>query len=145
MTDIPIKERGILIVGSPFDAKLEALKRKAGVDTVVFVDGPVPESTIEINSVKYRKVDNKKFNGMEIKSVTIDEIMGSRYSIPITNMYRDRKPKERKAPKDIDVIAEFTLIQQKKSKLSRFERDWVVKMFNKSFVKAEQGNNEENL
>lgn len=138
MTDLTPKEKGILVVGSPLASTLKALREKTGIDNILVVSNPDMGDTIEINGIKYQKIPNKKFSGQGIKSGTIDELMGSMYSIPITNRYDQSPPKERRISKDIDIIEEFKLIQSKKSKLSRYERDWVVKQFNKSFVKLEQ-------
>lgn len=38
---------------------------------------------------------------------------------------------------DVDLVEEFGLIEQKKSKLSRWERDQVVRMFNQNYKKVD--------
>jgi len=39
----------------------------------------------------------------------------------------------RSLPSNIDIVKEFELIQQKKSALSKWERDQVVRIFNQNF------------
>lgn len=41
-------------------------------------------------------------------------------------------------PKGIDIVQEFELIQQKKSKLSRWQRDMIERIFNTVYKKADQ-------
>jgi hypothetical protein len=41
-------------------------------------------------------------------------------------------------PKGIDIVQEFELIQQKKSKLSRWQRDMIERIFNSIYKKADQ-------
>lgn len=55
----------------------------------------------------------------------------SMYSI--NNPYY-KKPRERP---NINLIEEYELIQQKKSKLSRSDRDWVEYQFHRNFIKVE--------
>lgn len=44
-------------------------------------------------------------------------------------------PKNSEKQLDIDIIKEYGLIQQKKSNLTRSQRDWVVYRFNKLYTK----------
>ena len=48
-------------------------------------------------------------------------------------IYGDKKEKVR--PK-VNILTEFELIQQKKSKLSKSNRDWVEYMFHKNFIEV---------
>jgi hypothetical protein len=41
-------------------------------------------------------------------------------------------------PKGIDIVQEFELIQQKKSKLSRWQRDMIERIFNTVYKKADK-------
>lgn len=52
---------------------------------------------------------------------------------PIHNPYYN-KPRKRPA---VNLIEEYELIQQKKSKLSKSDRDWVEDQFHKNFIKVE--------
>lgn len=45
---------------------------------------------------------------------------------------------ERKLPQGTDIVQEFNLIQQKKSRLSRWERDTVVRIFHQNFRPVKQ-------
>lgn len=42
------------------------------------------------------------------------------------------------SPPNVNIITEFELIQQKKSNLSKSQRDWVVSQFNKRFELIQQ-------
>jgi hypothetical protein len=48
---------------------------------------------------------------------------------PIPDIFAPRPPYERIRP-NVDIIAEHALIQQKKSKLSRSDREWVIQTYN---------------
>lgn len=81
---------------------------------------------IEINGLKYRQKEQPERKPMS-KRMTAMLMMASAFSSldPYT-----KKPKQ---TPQIDIVKEYGLIQQKKSKLSRSQRDWVVKQFEKSF------------
>jgi hypothetical protein len=63
-------------------------------------------------------------------------------STPIVNPYAPKKDKTesflKRLPKGIDIVQEFELIQQKKSKLSRWQRDMIERIFNSIYKKADQ-------
>lgn len=48
----------------------------------------------------------------------------------------DTGPRKREKVLRVDIVSEYELILQKKSKLSRSERDLVVRQFNKTFKKV---------
>ena len=84
-------------------------------------------NTIEINGKTYEAIERKKSDGsMSHVSRMLMAAMPFMAMEWGTN-YR------RELPKDINVITEFELIEQKKSKLSRWEREQVVHTFNKHF------------
>ena len=61
---------------------------------------------------------------------------------PIVNRYDQKQDKTeailKRLPKGIDIVQEFELIQQKKSKLSRWQRDMIERIFNSIYKKADQ-------
>jgi hypothetical protein len=63
-------------------------------------------------------------------------------STPIVNRYDQKQDQTerflRRLPKGIDIVQEFELIQQKKSKLSRWQRDMIERIFNSIYKKADQ-------
>lgn len=62
--------------------------------------------------------------------------------IAVPEPYDETKRKINKVinrlPKGIDIVQEFELIKQKKSKLSRWQRDMIERIFNSIYKKADQ-------
>lgn len=86
--------------------------------------------TISINGVDYieRELTGKPNTNM---SAYTSAMLTLYASMAMFNPYQNKILKGEK-PK-VNIIQEFELIQQKKSKLSRSEREWVIKQFNKRF------------
>lgn len=85
--------------------------------------------TIEINGKKYYpnspEASSKKFTNMAIGLAAITALMSAEmYGV---NTYI------RKLRPNIDVVKEFGLIELKQSSLSKWERDEVVRIFNKHY------------
>lgn len=74
---------------------------------------------VEVNGIKYTQKEQpkKRLNPM---------IMGMIYGG--LNFINKERPK-------VDIVKEYGLIQEKKSNLSRSNRDWVVSQFEKNFTK----------
>ena len=89
----------------------------------------------EINGKTYEKIvkdpQQKKSHG---SSRMMSMLMP--YMMMASMMYGGGSAKEKSRP-DVDIVEEFALIQQKKSKLSKSERDWVEKMFHKNFKEVQ--------
>jgi UDP-N-acetylmuramoylalanine-D-glutamate ligase len=84
---------------------------------------------LEINGVRYAEIEKqpkKQMSSSMAKVLMMATMFGA--------MGGNEVSKTRKRP-SVDLIKEFELIQQKKSKLSRNDRDWVVFQFNKRFKK----------
>ena len=87
---------------------------------------------IEVNGVKYERIIHEKKESkpmsktlaaammMTLPYTMYDGLGGSNYNRPLPN---------------VDIVEEFGLIEQKKSKLSRWERDQVVRIFNNNYKK----------
>jgi len=75
---------------------------------------------IEVNGVKYRQVVHKK--------PPMPKIL-----LPL--MFMAGFSSRRKETHDVNIVEEYGLIQQKKSRLSKSQRDWVVAQFEYNFVK----------
>jgi hypothetical protein len=79
---------------------------------------------------------------LAIKEKQGDNIAFEQPSTPIINPYQKQDSQTERflnrLPKGIDIVQEFELIQQKKSKLSRWQRDTIEKIFNTVYKKAEQ-------
>lgn len=74
---------------------------------------------IEINGLKYRQRDQVLSRSRNVgRMAAMIEAMGMMKSQKTLN---------------VNIIEEFRLIQEKKCKLSRKNRDWVVYQFNRNF------------
>ena len=83
---------------------------------------------LEINGIRYAEIEKQpKPKGTPYVNKMI--MLAAMLSSTIEN---EAGGTPRKRP-SVDLIKEFELIQQKKSKLSRNDRDWVVFQFNKRF------------
>lgn len=83
---------------------------------------------LEINGIRYAEIEKQPKKQMS-SSVAKVVMMATMFSGMTGN---GSGGGTRKRP-SVDLIKEFELIQQKKSKLSRNDRDWVVFQFNKRF------------
>lgn len=115
------EKKTVAIIGNPYVGAKQVLKE---VDSsfVIF-----DNEKITINGVAYIEREQKKKYPKSFAEIAIDnavvDYMSSHYS--------------RKLSKDIIIELEFALIQLKKSKLSKWERDEVVFQFNKKYKKIE--------
>jgi len=75
---------------------------------------------IEINGLKYRQKETKKPSKNFVKLVSMAQIFGG-LKLPNSNI------------KGVNIVQEFRLIQEKKSKLSRAQRDSVIYQFNRHY------------
>ena len=75
---------------------------------------------IEINGLKYRQKETKKTSKNFVKLVSMAQIFGG-LKLPNSNI------------EGVNIVEEFKLIQEKKSKLSRKDREWVVFQFNRHY------------
>jgi hypothetical protein len=84
---------------------------------------------IEINGVKYQQKEQPKRKPM---SKTMAALLMMASAFGSLDPYA-KKPK--KTPQ-VDIVKEYGLIQQKKSNLSKSQRDWVVWQFEKHFERV---------
>ena len=75
---------------------------------------------IEINGLKYRKKETRKPSKNFVKLASMAQIFGG-LKLPNSNI------------EGVNIVDEFRLIQEKKSKLSRKDREWVVFQFNRHY------------
>lgn len=80
---------------------------------------------LEINGIKYKKRESPKLSKGVTKLVMMATMFGGL-------KFGDSKLD------DIDVVEEFKLIQDKKSTLSRAQRDSVIYQFNRNYIKVEE-------
>ena len=85
--------------------------------------------TLLINGIRYKK---KEINKPEGRRGLLTALMTN--AMAYVNPYSlNDPPVERKRP-TVNIEKEFELIGQKKSTLSRSDRDWVVHQFNKIYI-----------
>lgn len=86
---------------------------------------------VEINGIKYQKIPEspKRFS----KSLT-PMLMGMMLMAEMAMPEYYGGVKKKKETPHVNIIEEYGLIQQKKSNLSRSQREWVVKVFNENFT-----------
>jgi hypothetical protein len=91
------------------------------------------------NQIEIAEEQGKSLLALQQRQAVIDS---TRVTLPYKNPYQDENDTTRKMlkrlPKGIDIIQEFELIQQKKSKLSRWQRDMIERIFNSIYKKADQ-------
>jgi hypothetical protein len=85
--------------------------------------------TIPVNGVTYEPIKTKPSTN---RHSTIEESM---IYLPYVNMFGETKS-ERKLSNKIDIIKEYGLIENKQSKLSKWEREMVVKKFLNTYRKV---------
>lgn len=85
---------------------------------------------IEIDGLKYRQIEQNNAQTLR-KSKMATMIMGMAMMFTAQgNIGSSRR--QRETPK-VNIVEEFKLIHEKKSKLSRKDRDWVVAQFHRNF------------
>lgn len=83
-------------------------------------------NTITINDIQYieRPIRKNKSNMAFLASMMI----------AVTEMSFAKTGSLKGKPPEVNIISEFELIQEKKSKLSKSEREYVIRMFNQKFM-----------
>ena len=101
---------------------------------IILIDDSNPMETVNINGVNYEKIElNRNSNRAYSRIVQIAAMAAS---FGAMDMYGNQY--ERKLPEGINIVKEFELIQQKKSRLSKWERDAVEVVFNRNYKKVKQ-------
>jgi len=85
---------------------------------------------IDINGLKYRQKEQNnqqttRQSRMSVMLMGMAMMFGAQGSIGTSK-------RQRETPK-VNIVEEFKLIQEKKSKLSRKDRDWIVFQFNRYY------------
>ena len=92
---------------------------------------PIETFDVEISGVKYRRIKKEKPSP---KYMDLSEILQSDVYTPYLNELSSLSSNRNKLPMPkINIETEFILIQCKKSKLTKREREWVVSQFNKLY------------
>ncbi|WP_424002517.1 hypothetical protein [Maribacter sp. IgM3_T14_3] len=107
----------------------KALANKCNIPIVIgSTDKQAQTMELEINGIRYAEIEKQPKKQMS-RSMTRVMMMAAMFDGMAGN---GSGGGTRKRP-NVDLIKEFELIQQKKSKLPRNDRDWVVFQFNKRF------------
>lgn len=94
--------------------------------------------TFEINGVKYqRKPEIKPKQYSRTMSKVLAMSMMASAMCPDMGYGMGYGGNEPERP-NVDIIKEYELIQQKKSMLSKSNRDWVERCFENNFIKVEE-------
>ncbi len=124
-------------IGHGKDAVVQALKHK-GVD-VVIVNDIEPDESFELNGVKYApiKTERRKHKHVQSKLGGILAMASMMYLPYMNDLYGYGESRyERKLPEGTDIVREYGLIQNKHSKLSKWERDMVVRIFERNYYRV---------
>jgi len=89
------------------------------------------ENIIEINGVKYSEKKPKEIprgvSSRLFQTMAMVAFLGGDFGFGGGH--------SRKRP-NVDIVEEYSLIQQKKSNLSRSDRDWVVRVFESNYTRV---------
>lgn len=130
-------EIGIIGMGGKGKAVAEAFKN-IGVD-VIIVDEPnihTHDESFDLNGVRYApiKTEQRKHNHVSSKLGEIMAMASMIYLPYMNDLYGYGEGRyERKLPDGTDIVKEYGLIENKQSKLSKLERDMVVRIFEKNY------------
>jgi hypothetical protein len=85
---------------------------------------------IEINGVKYQQKEQPKRKPMSKSLMTLF------FMAEMAGSFGMGGGSSQKETPNVDVVKEYGLVQQKKSNLSKSQRDWVVWQFEKNFERV---------
>jgi hypothetical protein len=109
-----------------------------GIDGVV-IDNIEPDESFDLNGVKYApiKKEQRKHKHVSSKLGGIMAMASMIYMPYMNDLYGYGESRyERKLPDGTDIVKEYGLVQNKQSNLSKWERDMVVKIFEKNYYRV---------
>lgn len=124
-------------VGHGKNTVVQELKNK-GIDVIV-IDNIEPDESFDLNGVKYApiKTEQRKHKDVSSKLGGIMAMASMIYMPYMNDLYGYGESRyERKLPDGTDIVKEYGLIQNKQSKLSKWERDMVVRIFEKNYYRV---------
>jgi predicted metallo-beta-lactamase superfamily hydrolase len=138
-----MSEKKIAIVGSG-SIGTKSIVNKAlqnEIDVIVVDEENTNDESFFVNGVKYVPIQKevKKHSQSSSRIRTIMDIATMIYAPYMDDLYGGVYDGVyvRSLPKGTDIIKEYGLIQKKQSTLSKWERDAVVNIFERNFIKAE--------
>ena len=121
-------EKKILIVDDSGLGKREIARHMKDNDAVIVVENQIQDNSFDIDGVRYAPIEQQK-SGLSKKMMGILAV-ASMFA-PVAGYGLSNKV--RILPRGTDIIEEFKLIQEKKSNLGKWERDEVVRIFERNF------------
>jgi len=132
-------EKTIGIIGHVKNINVQELKDK-GVDVIVVdVNGIETDGSFILNSIKYApiKTERRKHKNYSSKLGGILAMTSMMYMPYMNDLYGGGESRyERKLTEGTDIVKEYGLVQNKQSKLSKWERDMVVRIFEKNYYRV---------
>jgi hypothetical protein len=124
-------------VGHGKNAVIQELINKK-IDMVIVNEPDSQDESFYLNDVKYAPIEKEQRKHKHVSSKLGGIMaMGSMVYMPYMNDLYGESKYERKLPDGIDIVKEYGLIEKKKSKLSKWERDMVVIIFQKNYHRVE--------
>lgn len=124
----------ILIVDADFNAPVR-LKDNHKPKEVIVIEND--EEAIIVNGEKYKPITKEAKKVPKYGSRLSGLMIAASYLAGMDMMNFDSGTYTRKLDSDINIVDEYGLIQLKKSKLSRWERDAVVRVFERNYEKCD--------
>jgi len=126
-------------VGHGTTSVAKALKNKE-VDIIIIDTKQIePDESFELNGVKYApiKKEQKKHTNYTSKVGGILAMASMIYMPYMNDLYGyGESSYERKLSEGTDIVKEYGLIQNKQSNLSKWERDMVVRIFERNYYRV---------
>lgn len=124
--------KGLIVDEKPYTSKSEIHKllNQKAMDVVL-----VDNNTFEVNGIKYKPIEREPKSRKGATKLNSFMAMASMLA-PLASMDFGSSY-NRELPKGTDIIKEYGLIQNKKSKLTKWERDRVVSIFEYNYCKLD--------
>ncbi len=120
-----LKKIMLIGVDSPLTDAIRKQIEDVGREIVIVPSKP--ERSITINGKSYIEKEEAKHNS------TNSRYLMESLAIAMCHSVSAQMDSRKGPPPNVNIVTEFELIQQKKSNLSKSQRDWVVKQFNNRF------------
>lgn len=127
---------GIIGMGGTEKIVAEALKDK-GIDVIIIdeTNTHTHDKSFELNGVRYAPIKPNPVHKHVSSKLGGIMAMGSMVYLPYVNDLYGEGKYTRKLPEGTDILKEYGLIQNKQSKLSKWDRDMVVAIFEKQYYR----------
>lgn len=85
------------------------------------------ENTVSVNGIKYKQNEPEQKSRMSSRLLALTSIAKAVSGMGMPSIHERKRP-------SVDIVKEFELIQNKKSNLSKNDRDWVEYMFHRNYT-----------